>query len=202
MRSAAEPQKAAMAQEQRVFGTPLDQATTEFAKRNPLLVCTSFTGRRAARCSVHPAPAAAAPAFRAAPAASGSALLSALCQAAFVPDRWENAVDKLLPDSFEARMESKAQAAARESLRLAPPPICPVLRSAVCPPQQCTALPAAAAAAGCCSSADLGCSTRLYAPCPLAVAPAHAPQPLCRPPHCSALLPCCPAAALQAATPK
>jgi hypothetical protein len=58
-----------------VYGTPLAEATTEFARRNPLL-------------------------------------------AAFIPDFMENAVDALLPDAFEARVERRAQRVARRCAKL------------------------------------------------------------------------------------
>ncbi|KAI7845000.1 hypothetical protein COHA_001366 [Chlorella ohadii] len=75
-KSGGSPQTPLLAEEEPVvYGTLLEEATTNFARRNPLL-------------------------------------------AAFIPDCLEDAVDVMLPDAFEAKMERGAQRVARRCARL------------------------------------------------------------------------------------
>lgn len=96
--------------EMKRYGTKAADATTQFALRNPLLVSPAAAASRFPPCAVPPhavpAPRVASPAL--------NPLAPARLQAAFIPDALENAVDALLPDSFEAKMEGSAQRMARE----------------------------------------------------------------------------------------
>lgn len=138
-----------------MYGTPLEESTTAFARRNPLLVrCPSppplvrcslppdgplplstFHCRQPCGSESPPPPSAhffEHPSVPSRPAPPRNPLDMALrhprhCnsisvtpprlaapQAAFIPDFMEDAVDALLPDAFEAKMERSAQRVARE----------------------------------------------------------------------------------------
>lgn len=141
-----------------VYGTPLEEATTAFGRRNPLLVrccrrrrrssgapsrltapshrqpfhCRQPHGSQPPPLLCHTCEHSSAPSRPAPPRSPPDMALRHPChcsckssisatpprlsapQAAFIPDFMEDAVDALLPDAFEAKMERSAQRVARE----------------------------------------------------------------------------------------